>query len=309
MTELVTIITEEQPKTLVEKIREAEPDYVDVSDDSFSPWSISKLKVLQQCPLRFYLQYILKIKVKAFTPSLVTNVGKAAHCILENLLMGKSLTDSYKIAKMKYVPDILSEAEWESEVITLEYSIGDFRAKMDAFEAKNPVKRFVQELKVGVTKDLKPTGFFGDDVYFRGVIDLGIQLESKDVVILDHKTGAPAKLGVRAFQTQLDTYKVLFHHGIEKVEGAQSGIHFIRDNKIVLDDYVEQKEIEGKLVQELRFYITGRIDFVKELGFFKHIRGAHCKWCDYDTECKKGNLIEIEKQTVRFFTKKEIEGA
>lgn len=290
-------------KTVVKK--EEALDEVNISKDGFAPWSFSKLKTLQQCPLKFYLQYVIKAKVPVAPPTLITTVGKAVHRVLEFLIMGKSIKDSYRLTRKEFVETLTNE-EWENEVLTTELNIIEFRQRLDNFETKNPVKRYIQELRVGVTADYSPTAFFGDDVYYRGVIDLGMQLQSNDIILLDHKTGAPAIMGINNFKGQLDTYKVLFHHGVEQVEGAQAGIHFVKDGKIILDSYTKKDEIEGKLVQELEFYMTASVDRVKELGFFKHVRGNWCKYCDYNEDCKKGNLTDVELGTKRFFPIKEI---
>lgn len=278
-----------------------------ISKDAFGPWSFSKLKVLQQCPLKFYLQYILKIKITDGTPSLITTVGKAVHRILELMIIGKSIGDSFKAAKKEFVGSTLSEAEWNTQVATTELNVMEFRQRLDDFEKKFPVKRYIQELKVGITQQYTPTGFFSDDVYWRGVIDLGMQLESNDLIVLDHKTGAPSEMGIRNFQSQLDSYKVLFHHGVEPVNGAQAGVHFVKDGKVVLDNYTDKLEIEGRLVQELEFFLIAAVDKLKDIGYFKHIRGGYCKWCDYNEDCKKGELLDAEHKTKRFFPIKKIE--
>jgi RecB family exonuclease len=225
---------------LIQQIIKKEPDSLVINKDAFGAWSISKLKLLEKCPLSFYLRYVLKIKREGLPPSLITNVGKAAHRIIELLIMGKSITDCFKIAQKEYSP-LITKEEWDANVATLEYNISEFRQRLDTFEKANPIKRYIQELQIGLTSQFEPTGFFADDVYFRGVIDLGLQTESNDVIIIDHKTGAPSKMGIRNFKTQLDTYKVVYHYGVGKVEGAQSGIHFVKDGQVILDDYVHQR--------------------------------------------------------------------
>lgn len=46
------------------------------------------------------------------------------------------------------------------------------------------------EHKFGLTHALKPTEFFGKDVWVRGVIDLSV-MRSKSATVLDYKTGKP----------------------------------------------------------------------------------------------------------------------
>lgn len=291
-------------KTIEEKVREKEPDSIDISVEGFGPWSISKLGVAEKCPLKFYLQYLVKLKVGTPVYNLITDVGKAAHRVLEFIVMGKSVGDSLKLTRREF--EHMPDQVWKDNMLTLEYNINEFRDKIESFGKQHPVKRFVQELRIGFTRDYQPTGFFADDVFFRGILDLGIQMETKDVVIIDHKTGAPSLLGIRNFKTQLDTYKILFNFGVEEVDGAQSGIHFVRDGKILLDDYVSKADITGKLVRELEHNLSGAIDRIKELGHFKHVRGNHCKYCDYNVDCKAGKFETIEKESAKYFPIKQV---
>ena len=50
--------------------------------------------------------------------------------------------------------------------------------------------RKLLEYKIGLTKSLKPTGFFDKDVWLRCVVDYGNVLPTK-VALLDWKTGKP----------------------------------------------------------------------------------------------------------------------
>lgn len=264
-------------------------------------WSFSKVKCLKNCPLQFYLRYVLKMKPLVKPPiSLVTEVGKAAHRVLEITIKGKSITDSFN-ATWKEYEGVLTRTEWEEQVLTLEYSISTFKEKMETFEKKNPIKRIFQEIRVAVDKDWNPTGFFSDDCHYRGVIDLAVQMENKDALYIDHKTGAPVVMGVRNFQDQLDTYKVLFHYGIDKTAGGQAGIHFIRDGETLLDEYASADKIENSLKNRVEFSIEGAISSVVEYGKFKHVRGAYCKYCDFDADCKAGVFKPLIEDSQKWF--------
>jgi CRISPR/Cas system-associated exonuclease Cas4 (RecB family) len=264
-------------------------------------WSYSKVKCLKNCPLQFYLRYVLKIKPLTKPPiSLVTEVGKAAHRVLEFVVKGKSISDSFKATRKEF-DSILSEDQWTDNVLNLEYSMSIFREKMDVFEKRNPIKRVFPEIKVAVDRDWKPTGFFSEDCHFRGVIDLALQMDNKDALYIDHKTGAPVIMGVRSFQEQLNTYKVLFHYGIEKTTGGQAGIHFIREGETLLDNYANADEIENSLKGRVEFSIEGAIDTVKEIGFFKHKRGQYCNYCDFNEDCKAGVFKPIVEDSKKWF--------
>ena len=286
---------------------------IDISPVGLGPWSYSKVKVLAKCPFQFYLKYALKAKPVVAPPiSIVTETGKAAHRILELVIMGKSIEDSFRAVRREY-EEVLPGDVWDNGdghenggVGRAEYSIVKFKERMDAFEKKNPVKRFITELKIGVTKDWEATGFFAEDVYYRGVIDLTIQLENSDIIFLDHKFGPPSIIGVKNFQDQLDVYKVLFSKGIEPYGDAQSGVHFIRDGEIVMGSLTNKKEVENTLANRVEFSINGAIDRVKELGFFKHVAGPQCQWCEFNGPCKNGDLKSLELDSKKWFPIKSI---
>ena len=289
---------------------------IDMTPVGLGPWSFSKLKMLNQCPLQFYLKYIIKAKVEGIqVVSVITETGKAAHRILELVVMGKPIEDAFKQVKKEFeeiLPgDLWHEGDGNHEaggVGRSEYSITKFREKLDDFEKRNPVKRYLTELKIGVTKEWEPTGFFTTsaehpetNVYFRGVIDLIIQLENGDVLFVDHKFGPPAAMGVRNFQDQLDIYKVLFAKGIQEYGDGQSGVHFVRDGEVVMGSMTSKNDIEKTLVNRTEFSIQGAIDKTKDLGFFKHIRGSQCKYCEYDGLCQAGKLKAMEIDTKKYF--------
>jgi hypothetical protein len=268
------------------------------------PWSYSKMKTLRSCPLQFYLKYLLKHKTEKQPISEVTEIGKAAHRILELILVtGKSLNEAFADTRLEYM-GVLSAEVWKEKVETLELSISKFKDRIDSFAIQTPIKKVMQELRIGVTKDWNPTGFFSSDVYYRGVIDFVILLENSDIITIDHKTGAPAVMGIRNFSDQLDTYKVLYYYGISKIRGAQSGIHFIRDGEVKMGDYSSAETIEKSLLNRVEFNIIGAIDQVKELGKFKRISCNTCKYCEFREPCKGKDetLRNIEEDSKKFFT-------
>jgi hypothetical protein len=290
----------------VEGISQKDREFESIPMDKYSlgPWSMSKLKCLQKCPFQFYLKYILKVKVPVEVSgpqdTQLADIGSAAHRILEHVVIGKSVTQSYALTKAEFVPSKLSEEVWVDRVENLEFNIQAFKERIDALGKRHNIKRLFTELRMGVTKDWEPTSFFADNVYFRGIIDLVVQLDNLDIIILDHKTGG-GEGSIRAYQDQLDSYKILFHKAKTPVTGAQSGIHFIRQGDVKMSEYTTREDIETKLIANLEWSIEGAIDSVKELGYFKHVRGNQCKYCEYDFLCKPKTLLPLEKSTKRFF--------
>jgi hypothetical protein len=301
-----------------EKAVFAENPEVKLDKYGLGPWSFSKAKVMGQCPYQFYLKYILGVKRKYLnTDTLVSDVGTSAHRILELIMRGKDVSTAYKEAAKEIIgapkggfgKASLTAEQWKDKIETLEMNISTFAEAMDTFQRKNNVKRIHTELKIGVNRDFEPTGFMGEDVFYRGICDLILQIDTggsdkkTDLVIIDHKHGGGEfNTTVKNYQSQLDTYKVLFHHGIEPIAGAQSGIHFIKEGKRLWGDYKSAETIEKTLRGDIEWKLDGICDKVKELGFFKHIRGqTHCQYCEFNAECKAGVLKENEISTKKRF--------
>ena len=188
-------------------------------------------------------------------------------------------------------------------------SIVAFRQRLDDFERRNPVKRYLCEIRMAVDKDWEPTDFFANNVFYRGVVDLLIQLENGDGLIIDHKSvlNSNGFLSVKNFKEQLEVYKPLIHHGLVKMRGAQSGIHFIADGEVKFDDYSTAEMIEGRLRHMVEYNVDSAIENVKELGYFKRKAGGHCRWCDYRQMCKDKENTEhprfrqLEKDSAMVF--------
>lgn len=296
-----TELTEELRASFLAEIarRDAELETVPLNITDLGPWSSSKLKTLQKCPFQFYLKYILEFKVpsslQAQTDPLSANVGKAAHAILEDVIVGKPIDETYAKVKKVYIEDkSLTEEQWAEHVETLHYNITKFQERIEALGAKTPIRRALTELRIAVTRDYQPTGFWSEDVWLRGVVDLILMLECMDIIIIDHKTGG-GEGSVNMYKSQLDWYKILFHFGIQRIEGAQTGVHFIKAGEVKMADYSDSKEIENKLKNMLELSLEGAVDALLDKGYFKHIRGNYCKWCEYDQiGCKSGDLKPIE---------------
>jgi hypothetical protein len=294
-------------------VNHKEVDKLQMDRYGFDAWSYSKASMLRKCPLQFYLKYVLKIKmppdIGGRRDSLSADVGSAGHRVLELVMVGKSLEVAFAMTKKEFVPSKLTEEQWAEKVVTMEMSVIAFKERMDTFSRRNPIKRVFTEMRIGVDRNWQACAFFDNDAYYRGIIDLAIQLENNDLIILDHKTAEGfTPTSTRVYDDQLNSYKPLFHFGINPVGGSQAGIHFIRASEVKMGQYHSKEDIEGKLVRELEWSLSGNVDRVSELGFFKHECGSYCKWCDYASLCKSKEkyLKPLELDTKRVISIKTI---
>lgn len=307
-------LTEEVKQEFIRDIKDLDDTSIpfELTPFSLGAWSPSKVKSLQKCQWQFYLKYILKYKIpeqlQAANDPVSANVGKAAHQILEYTQMGRKIEDAYTKTKIEYTvrDKLLTEAQWVELVDSLHYNISTFSERIEALGRNVKIRRVMTELKIAITKDYEPTGFMSDDAWLRGVVDLIFQLENGDIIIIDHKTGG-GEGSPLVYRSQLDWYKVLFHYGIQEIEGAQTGIHFIRAGEIKMVDYSDKRAITGNLKNTLEMTIEGAIDTMKEKGYFKHVRGNYCKWCEFDNVgCKSGELKPTEIGTKKWFSIKPV---
>lgn len=281
---------------------------VKLDDISLGPWSHSKLKTLEKCPLQFFLKYVVKAKLPKelaeLQDSSAADTGSAAHKILEHIFSGHEVPRAYALAKAEFVPDKLSEEMWEERIVGVEGNIISFKDRIDSFKRRHKVKKIYQEVRIGVTRDWKKTTFFAGDVWLRGVIDFVILLENGDILLIDWKYGPPANAGIRFYTQQLDSYGPLFNYGVTAIKGMTSGIGFIRDGEIILGEYKDEDAISNKLKNTVMWNIEGAIEQVKTDGKFEKKVGSHCTYCEFAPWCKsrtKGtNLKELEESTRRF---------
>ena len=116
-------------------------------------WSWSAIECFEQCPKKFYHQYILREKEP---PSPALLKGREDHKNCEDFLNGKIDTPKYPIA----VP-VKRQAQG---------------------------KKLMVEAKFGLNGAVEPTGFFDDRVWGRGAADVLI-LDYPSAVLIDWKTG------------------------------------------------------------------------------------------------------------------------
>ena len=221
------------------------------------------------------------------------DVGKICHSLLEYTSKGIDLDEAVGLLKDK---SIISEKLWEERVDSTLPNIISFNDRIKAFAKTNPIQTIHTELKLGVSKDWKPCGFFDNNVHYRGVIDYVLKLQNGDIIVIDHKTGGSSEYVIRNSQFQLNSYEALFHSRYP-VKGAVSGIHYIREGTVPLGERHEASYIETHIRSSIDFAIEAAIDRVKTDGYFKHVRGSLCKYCDYDNMCKSKEYTPLEEQS------------
>lgn len=122
-----------------------------------TPWSYSSLTAYETCPRRFFLTRISKQVSEPQTAA--TTHSNEVHKALELHVGGK-----------KYLPE-----KYQSYLPI-------------ANKVRDAPGEKLLEYKFGLTSDLRPTTFFGKDVWVRGVLDVCVVHPGK-AIVMDWKTG------------------------------------------------------------------------------------------------------------------------
>lgn len=169
---------------------------------SFAPWAYSKLKSFETCPKQFYHLKVAKTYTEPDSEHLL--YGNEFHKAAELYVQGK-----------EPLPEKFS------------YALG----VLDSLKAKAGTKHC--ELKLGLTENLEPCGFFDRKVWWRGVIDLLI-LDGPVAWVIDYKTGQSAKY---ADKGQLELMAMATFKHYPEVEKVRAGLLFVVANEMVKDSY------------------------------------------------------------------------
>lgn len=273
----------------LEAALERVPLVTDLSTTGFGAWSVSKLKTLEKCPLQFFLQYCVRLAIVGTEDPdevLNRNAGTALHRMLELMFEGHTFVEAEAQAKVENIEAVTPE-RWE--FVEKHYpNLKSFRRRMGVFEENHPIEYIEPELRLAITRDYKPTGFFAEDAYFRGVIDLPIQLQNEDAVVIDHKRGGSPAYGLKYHQAQLSTYHLLYHFGHRPVKGIQSGIHFMEAGSVVMGKYTKGSDIELLMPSWLDQKIETAVKTVTEAEAFFPVKGTACTYCNFKPLCRAG---------------------
>lgn len=248
------------------------PEYV----IEHAPWSISKVGVADKCGLYYDFKYVQKIRVDDSTSA--TRVGSAAHAILEHMLKG---AESIRHCHNKAVQEFSLTTNEQEELGALQDAIESFLRRFDRFRKKKGVKDLLIEERWAITRDFKPTAFFSDDAFMRGVVDVGAITESGTLAIIDHKTGKTQEMQYHL--PQFNTYEVMGLSIFPDITGAQSAVHYVKTEEIQWGKRHSAEEIRKNLYPWLIDYLARRTMKVSSVP--SPTTGWWCNWCPYIEFC------------------------
>ena len=205
-------------------------------------WSYSSLDLFKQCPHKYYRLRVAKDIVEPESESM--RYGKEVHLAAEEFIRdGKPIPEKFAFMR----------------------------------ELLEPVRKLngkhLCEYRLGLTRDLEPCEFFGQDVWWRGIPDF-LAIDGEDARLLDYKTGKSAKY---ADTKQLDLLALAIFKHFPEVQRIKAGLLFVVAGDFVKSKY-EREEHEKTWVNWITD--TNRLEKALELGVWNPKPNFSCKgWC------------------------------
>jgi putative RecB family exonuclease len=253
----------------------------------YAPWSHSKAETASQCPRKFYLTYVQKVKTgKSNSDALV---GKAVHTILEFMLAGRNWEVAYGAAVDKHA---LTTDELE-RVEDFKVPVHEFMAKLARYKERHDIGNDIWiEKKLAVNLDGNPVKFFDSSAFFRGIVDLAMfPRKQKHIVILDHKTGKHRAL--RHYRQQFNSYLILTKAAVPDLVQSSTGIHWAKSATVEVDPTSYDVQTIEPYFEQLISWLNDCTQSTVNFGETK--RGPLCPWCDYQDSCPafdQGSIAE-----------------
>lgn len=206
-------------------------------------WSFSSLKTFQQCPRKYYRTKIVKDIKEPDTQA--TLYGKSVHTAAEEFIRdGTPIPEQY--AYVRPMMENLKKIEGDKHC----------------------------EVKLGFTKDLEPCAFNADNVWWRGIADLVVINEAKQLAYsIDYKTSKSARY---ADTKQLDLVAIGVFKHFPNIVRVKSALAFVVSKEFVQAEH--HVEMVPKYIEKPAQDVA-RIEAAIASGVWNPIQGPLCKFC------------------------------
>lgn len=256
------------------------------------PWSHSRSSVAQQCGLRFHHKYFARTPKEAVDSS-AGRIGIAVHAILEKILKGKN-------PKQAYVSSVAGLTKKErTEVLSYRDGVHRFTERIQKFFLKKDIRpdQIFPELDISITENGDVTGYWDDDSYWRGSLDLGVLVENgpkgvPSFLIMDHKTGTSKPEKSERYHSQLRDYVAAAFYKYPDVQAFQPVLHWVgadlREDMYDFGDYMPRAQVEAEVLplffKKYR-HSEGLASQYTDLEEIEPSPGYYCNWCEYAYCC------------------------
>lgn len=264
--------------------------------------SHSKLCTFEQCPLKYKLRYLDKIKPE-IEKTIESHLGSAVHDTLEWIY--NSVKENPE--KTPNLDDIINHYihVWQKDltedilIVKKQFTHKDYLNKgiqflADYFQKYYPFKDGTIECEKEIIINLD------ENIQIRGFIDrLVYDIEKGRYEIHDYKTA-----GTLPTQEKMDQDRqlALYSIAIKEMYGKDKEVvliwHYLAYNKMIISKRTEE-QLE-KLKQETKELI----EEIEQTKYFISNKSMLCEWCEYKSICPEWNFKIDEKISEKILSKK-----
>lgn len=227
----------------------------------FNPYSFSKIDSYNQCPRKFWNQYVEKLprKQQDRTPLLK---GGAVHSILEHF----PEKSTHKLApKYHHVIAPFLESELGHHYL---------------------MRQSTREFNLGLTVDLEPTTYSDKKALFKGSVDYVCIIDGV-LHLIDWKTGKAKDLKWQSFD-QLMMYAIYFFIRYPDIDRINISYVYVEHNCENL------LELDRKYFDNYVGQFMGYIDNIENDEQFLPKPQRLCEYCDFMDDCSGKGYINIQ---------------
>ncbi len=259
-------------------------------------YSHSRLSSFEQCPLKYKLKYIDKIKPEV-EKTIESHLGNCAHCTLEwlyKIILEKAPTPSLEEVIEYYCKEW--ETQYTEDVLIVKKNLTqkDYFNKgvkflIDYYQKHKPFVDGTLELEkkimitLGENGQYKLTGFIDRLVYNK---------EKDEYEIHDYKTAnsLPSKEKVKN-----DRQLALYSIGIKDLFGKEKSM-LLTWHYLAHDEQIFSRRTDSEL-EELKCKIMALIDKIEATENFPAKESMLCHWCEFKPICPNhGGVLPKSKE-------------
>lgn len=251
------------------------------------PWSNSKMGTLEQCPYKFELQYIQKIKKHDIPKNLQQEVddsslryGNSVHKVSELVSTGEDISTAIaKTAKEQKLTIVEKK-----QLNAARRNVQSFEERLSTFKANYSISSDLTEVDLAVNADLLKSKYFSKKTVLRGKIDrLLLTDDGKTAIVIDLKTGKKATLDYA--RTQLDFYTTLVLGNYPEITTVRSALYFTRLGKMLWDKAVKRDAYPMDAANSIASKVNAISKEFSETEQSTINVQSLCKWCIYKQLC------------------------
>jgi CRISPR/Cas system-associated exonuclease Cas4 (RecB family) len=227
---------------------------------NFAPYSISKMGTYFQCPYKFKLQYISKIKVP-FETNVALLKGSHIHKILEN---------DFDYNTPFEIGDVYTQEHFDKTI----QIVKDYEQSELGMATKKLQKIGIPEEDFAFTFDKNLVGYWDKTAHFRGSADLYVTNNDLGIII-DYKSGKDKSQEEGFGDDQSKMYAIYMFIRYPEIQNVKASFFFIEYNTKKTLEYSRES------LEDYINYFKKKIEIIENDKSHRKCVTALCDWCSF----------------------------